>query len=101
MEVIESSLGIIDIPSVSQGIQGTQGGCHRAAGFEKLAPGVVGVGDNCGAGGVQKGNHIPLQIGGVIVGVQKVTLVGIVVTIVCVKKDGSISPHRTVPRAMC
>ena len=68
LEVVEACLGIVDIAPVADGVQRAQGGCHRAAGFEKFAPGVIGVGDHCGTGGVQDGGDIALKVCCIVIG---------------------------------
>ena len=67
MEIIEASLGIVYIAAVAQGIQGAEGGGHGAGGAERIAPGVVGISHHTGAGTVDDADHIPLQVGHIVI----------------------------------
>ena len=62
--IIESSLGVVVIASVPQGVDAGQ----IAGGGEELAPGVVGVGGDGGSAGVEDAGYIALQVGQVVVG---------------------------------
>ena len=61
-EVVESSFGVIDIPTIAQGIRSTEGGGHSAVGGHGRAPGVIGVGHHLGAAGVHKTSNVALGI---------------------------------------
>ena len=53
---------VVDIATVAEGIMGAEGGGEGAGGAQNTAPGVVGVGDYIGAGGVADFDHIALQV---------------------------------------
>ena len=68
LEVVQLRFGVVDIAPVAEGVVGAQGGCQGAGDGEGLAPGVIGVGNHRASRSVQDGRHIPLQVGGVVVG---------------------------------
>ena len=44
LEVVESCLGVVDIATVAEGVQGAEG-CGQSAGCgDRITPGVVGIG---------------------------------------------------------
>ena len=59
---------VVDIAAVAQGVIGSQCGGHAAGGRQQASPCVVGVANHLLAAGVDNGNHIALQIGGVVIG---------------------------------
>ena len=61
-EVVQSRLGVIDIPTIAQGICSAEGGGHGAVGGQGRTPGVVGVGHHLGAAGIDKTGDIALGI---------------------------------------
>ena len=68
LEVVQLRFGVVDIAPVAEGVVGAQGGCQGAGDGEGFAPGVIGVGNHRASRSVQDGRHIPLQVGGVVVG---------------------------------
>ena len=70
-EVVQSRLGVIDVPAITQGVRGAEGGGHGAVGGHGRAPGVIGVGHHLGAAGVHKTGDVAL---GVSAGIQMSTL---------------------------
>ena len=68
LEVVQLRFGVVDIAPVAEGVVGTQGGCQGAGDGEGIAPGVIGVGNHRASRSVQDCRHIPLQVGGVVVG---------------------------------
>ena len=66
LEVVQLRFGVVDITPVAEGVVGAQGGCQGAG--DGFAPGVIGVGNHWASRSVQDGRHIPLQVGGVVVG---------------------------------
>ena len=68
LEVVQLRFGVVDIAPVAEGVVGAQGGCQGAGDGEGLAPGVIGVGNHRASRSVQDCRHIPLQVGGVVVG---------------------------------
>ena len=61
-EVVQARLGVIDVPAITQGVRGTEGGGHGAVGGHGRAPGVIGVGHHLGAAGVYKTGNIALGV---------------------------------------
>ena len=55
-------LTVIDISTVAQGVGFTEGGCHGTGGGQDVTPGIVSVGNNGSAGGVDDSNHITLNV---------------------------------------
>ena len=67
MEIIEACFCVIHISAIAQRVVYTQGSGHRAAGGEKAAPGIIGIGNNFRTAAVQNADHITLDIGDIIV----------------------------------
>ena len=61
-EVVQARLGVIDVPTVAQGVRSAEGGGHGAVGGQGRTPGVIGVGHHLGAAGVHKTGDIALGI---------------------------------------
>ena len=61
-EVVQARLGVIDVPAIAQGVRGTEGGGHGAAGGQGRAPGVIGVGHHLSAAGIDKTGNVALGI---------------------------------------
>ena len=61
-EVVQARFGVIDIPTIAQGIRGAEGGGHGAVGGHGRTPGVIGVGHHLSAAGVHKTGNIALGI---------------------------------------
>lgn len=61
-EVVQSRLGVVDIPAIAQGVRGAEGGGHGAAGGQGRTPGVIGVGHHLSAAGIHKTGDIALGI---------------------------------------
>ena len=61
-EVVKSRFGVIDIPTIAQGVRGAESGGHGAVGGHGRTPGVVGVGHHLGAAGIDKTGDIALGI---------------------------------------
>ena len=61
-EVIQARFGIVDVPTIAQGVRGAEGGGHGAADGHGRTPGVVGVGHHLGAAGVHKTGDIALGV---------------------------------------
>ena len=61
-EVVQSRLGVIDIPAIAQGICSAEGGGHGAVGGQGRTPGVIGVGHHLGAAGVHKTGNVALGV---------------------------------------
>ena len=68
VHIVQFRLGVVDIAPVAEGVVGAQGGCQGAGDGEGFDPGVIGVGNHWASRSVQDGRHIPLQVGGVVVG---------------------------------
>ena len=66
--IVQFCFGVVDIAPVAEGVVGAQGGCQGAGDGEGFAPGVIGVGNHRASRSVQDCRHIPLQVGGVVVG---------------------------------
>ena len=61
-EVVQSRLGVIDVPAIAQGIHSTQCGRHGTTGGHGRTPGVIGVGHHLGAAGIDKTGDIALGV---------------------------------------
>ena len=61
-EVVQARLGVIDVPAITQGVRGTEGGGHSAVGGHGRAPGVIGVGHHLGAAGIHKTGNVALGV---------------------------------------
>ena len=59
---------VIHVSTVAEGIQGTEGICHRAGNRQVVTPGIVAIMDNGGSGGIQNGNDITLNVNHIVVG---------------------------------
>ena len=59
---------VVNVASVAEGVDFPKGIRHGTGGEKDIAPGVVGVGDDCCAAGVQNCAYIALQVRGVVVG---------------------------------
>ena len=70
-EVVKSRFGVIDIPTIAQGVRGAESGGHGAVGGHGRAPGVIDVGHHLGAAGVHKTGDIALSVSA---GIQMSTL---------------------------
>ena len=68
VHIVQLRFGVVDIAPVAEGVVGSQGGCQGAGDGEGFAPGVIGIGNHRASRSVQDGRHIPLQVGGVVVG---------------------------------
>ena len=68
VHIVQLRFGVVDIAPVAEGVVGSQGGCQGAGDGEGFAPGVIGVGNHRASRSVQDCRHIPLQVGGVVVG---------------------------------
>ena len=68
VHIVQLRFGVVDIAPVAEGVVGSQGGCQGAGDGEGFAPGVIGVGNHWASRSVQDCRHIPLQVGGVVVG---------------------------------
>ena len=66
--IVQLRFGVVDIAPVAEGVVGAQGGCQGAGDGEGFAPGVIGVGNHRASRSVQDCRHIPLQVGGIVVG---------------------------------
>ena len=66
-EVIKAGFGIIVIPAIAEGVSGAKGGGHGAGDRLGIAPGVVGVGHDGRAAGIDQSHDIALQIVNVVV----------------------------------
>ena len=62
IEVVESSLGIVEVAAVAQGIELSQD-CVLVAYGQNIAPGIVGINSHRVTGGAEKRGHIALEIG--------------------------------------
>lgn len=72
LQIVQASLPIVDVATITQGIVQSQGVEHTGGGggsVDELAPAVVVVGDNLVTVGVQQGHDVALEIQGVEVGV--------------------------------
>ena len=58
---------VIDISTVAQRIDCTEGFCHGTSDAQRAAPCVIGILNNCRAAGVQDGGNVALQVGGIVV----------------------------------
>lgn len=65
--IIESSLLVIHISAVAQGVMGSKGTCKCASGGQDVALCVIGILDNRSAAGIQDGSNVTLQVGGIVV----------------------------------
>ena len=61
-EVVQSRLGVVDIPAVAQGVRSAEGGGHGAVGGHGRAPEIVGVGHHLGAAGIDKTGNVALGV---------------------------------------
>ena len=61
-EVVQARLGVIDIPTIAQGICSAEGGGHGAVGGQGRTPGVIGVGHHLGAAGIDKTGNVALGV---------------------------------------
>ena len=68
VHIVQFRLGVVDIAPVAEGVVGAQGGCQGAGDGEGFTPGVIGISNYRTSRSVQDGRHIPLQVGGVVVG---------------------------------
>ena len=69
LEVVEVSFGIVDVSSVSQGIDCAKGVCHGAGDGEDLTPGVIGVFHLYIAVGIDDRYHIALEVSDVVINI--------------------------------
>ena len=60
--IVEPRLGVIDVPTIAQGVRGAEGGSHGAAGGHGRTPGVIGVGHHLSAAGVHKTGNVALGV---------------------------------------
>ena len=61
-EVVKPRLGVVDVPTIAQGICSAEGGSHGAVGGHGRTPGVVGVGHHLGAAGIHKTGNVALGV---------------------------------------
>ena len=61
-EVVQARFGIVDVPTIAQGIRGAEGGSHGAVGGHGRAPGVIAVGHHLGAAGIHKTGNVALGV---------------------------------------
>ena len=66
--IMALSVCVVHIRAVAQGIVNTEGGSHGAGGGEKLAPCAVSIPYHRGVGEGQDGDHVTLQVSGVVIG---------------------------------
>ena len=65
LQIVQASLPVVDISPVAEGVvlgQGVEHSCGGGGGIEELAPGVVVVGDNLVAIGIQQSHDIALKV---------------------------------------
>ena len=85
LEVVEASLGVVDIAAVAQGVDGSQGDVGGIRGNRGFSVGVVSIADHGCTKAVHDVEHIALEVGHIVVG-GAVILQGIGVTALVIEE---------------